>query len=546
MKTKRNQIILLLLTCLPTFLLFAQQFNPEVLARVDSIFHVQFSENEPGSAFAVIKKGKVVYKNTKGMANMEFRVRITDSTVFNIASNSKHMTTFLVLLMADEGKFSLEDDVRDHLPELAHLEHKITLKQLTNHTHGLPNVDELEQFKDLGDMTHATVLDMLFEIQTFNFNPGEDYVYSNTGYVLLSEIIARKGEKPFEVLLHEYLFSKLGMNSQAVGNFNQIVPNLADSYTQTSEGFQKNPVKSSTMGASGVHACLNDLIAWAKHFYNPKVGKPSYWKEMVKPTVLNSGKTIDYGMGLQFEKYKGIDIVFHGGGTASYRSYMLHVPEEQLSLVFLANEGSFSGLDVVYGSLEAILENLIQEETPTFETPLSQYEGTYQLNPGAYYTIFAEKDSLFWQSHGSNERLFLPRKNNNTFSFPVLPYTTLKFYDDRFDFRISDFNYPSPRITPPSLEIKDESLKKYVGIYQNKAHNVIYELAWEKEKLVAYIPGDIRIVLDPFSENSVYGKNSFFGRLVFSFNSENKVSGFILSRQNLTNIPFVKRCENAK
>ena len=546
MKTKRNQISLTILFFLPTVLLFAQQFNPKVLAKVDSIFNAQFRENAPGCAFAVLKDGAVVYKNTRGIANMEYYAPVTDTTVFNIASNSKHMTTFLALQMVDEGKFSLEDDVRDHLPELAHLEHKITLKQLTNHTQGLPNVDELAQFKGLGDMTHVAVLEMLFEIQTFNFKPGEDYVYSNTGYVLLSEIIARKGKKPFEVLLDEYLFVKLGMNSDAVGYFNQIVPNLADSYAQTPDGFQKNPLRSSTMGASGVHACLNDLIAWARHFYTPEVGKTSYWKEMVKPTVLNSGKTIDYGMGLQFENYKGIDIVFHGGGTVGYRSYILHVPGEALSFVFLANDGGFSGLNVVYKSLEVILSDSIKEEQSAFETPLTQYEGTYQLNPGAYYTIFAEKDSLFWKSHGSSERLFLPRQNDNMFTFSPIPYSKLTFYDDRFDLRIADFNYPSPRITQPSLEIKDASLKKYVGIYQNKAHDVIYELAWEKDKLVAYVPGDIRIVLDPFSENSVYGKNSFFGRLVFSFDSENKVSGFILSRQNLKNIPFVKRCENAK
>ena len=546
MKTKRNQISLTFLLFLPTILLFAQQFNSKVLAKVDSIFNAQFTKNGPGGAFAVLKDGAVVYKNTKGLANMEYYAPMTDTTVFNIASNSKHMTTFLALQMADEGKFSLEDDVRDHLPELAHLKHKITVKQLTNHTHGLPNVDELNQFKGKDRMTNSEILKMLFEIQTFNFKPGEHYVYSNTGYVLLSEIIARKGEKPFEVLLDEYLFGKLNMNSHAIGNFNQIMPYLADSYTQTKDGFQKNPLKLSTIGASGVHACLNDLIAWAKHFYNPQIGKPSYWKEMVKPTVLNSGKTIGYGMGLQFENFKGVDIVFHGGGTVGYRSYILHVPGEALSFVFLANDGGFSGLDVVYGSLEVILNDSIEEEQSTFETPLTQYEGTYELNPGAYYTIFAEKDSLFWKSHGSSERLFLPRKNNNAFTFSPIPYSKLTFYDDRFDLRIADFNYPSPRITPPSLEIKNESLKKYVGIYQNKAHDVIYELAWEKDKLVAYVPGDIRIVLDPFSENSVYGKNSFFGRLIFSFDSENKVSGFILSRQNLKNIPFVKRCENAK
>ena len=522
---------------------YSQTLSSEVLDKVDSIFTSHYNAKSPGGAFAIINKGEVVFKKTLGLANIEHQVPISDTTVFNIASNSKQLTTLLALILEEEGKLSFQDDIRIHLPELGSLPFNITIKQLTNHTHGLPNVDELAQLKGIDRITHDEVLNMLFNIKQFNFIPGDDYQYNNTGYVLLSEIIVRAGKKAFNEQLKEKIFDEFGMSdSQAVGDYNQVTYNKAYSYSSINRGFKNNPVKISTMGASGVYTSLDDLIKWAQNFTKTDNTYHNYFEKMQKPTVLSSGKMVEYGMGLQFESYKGIDIVFHGGGTESYRSYVLHAPKYGLSLVFLSNAGGFSGLDVIYTSLETILNDALEVDSKRiFETNhLPTYEGTYELHPGAYYSILTEKDSLFFQAYGTNEKMYLPRIGENTFDFPGLPYSKLIFYKNEFHLRFADFNYPAKRVTPPIEKELDIDLSEYVGSYKNTEHNSTYELVLIDNQLVVKHHAHGNIKLDIYSATSFYAINSFFGKIDFLFDKQSKVKGFNLSRQNITNLLFVK------
>ena len=176
---------------------------------------------------------------------------------------------------------SFGDDIRLYLPELKHLSHKISIEQLTNHTHGLPNVDELAALKGTNQLTHHEVVKMLLNIKQANFAPGDDYQYNNTGYVLLTEIIERIGDKSFNEQLNEKIFSVLGMNNtQAVGNYNEVIHNKAYSYQQLNDQYIKNPVQISTMGSSGLYTNIEDLALWAKNYYNTIVGKPEFYERM--------------------------------------------------------------------------------------------------------------------------------------------------------------------------------------------------------------------------------------------------------------------------
>jgi CubicO group peptidase (beta-lactamase class C family) len=302
--------------------------------KINSLFNTHYKSNTTGAAFAIIKDGETVYKNAIGLANVEYNIPITDSTAFNIASISKQFTTYLALLLEQEGKLSFNDDIKIYLPEFNHLPNKISIKDLTNHTHGLPNSYELAYLKEVlphGKMNNQQTLKMLLNIQQTNFNVGDKYEYSNTGYILLAEIIERIGKKPFKEQLQEKIFLPLGMNnSQAVDDVNNVIRNKAYSYRLVNNEYENHPVKLSTIGSSGINATINDMISWAKNYQNPTVGNKSFYDKMQQATQLNSGKKIDYGLGLQFGTYKGLDIVFHGGGTVAYRSYILHIPKHQL------------------------------------------------------------------------------------------------------------------------------------------------------------------------------------------------------------------------
>lgn len=541
MKSTIKLISLALVLAAQSFGLTAQNPSKEMLNKVDSIFSSHYMEKAPGGAFAVIKNGTVLLQKNIGLANIEYQVPIANKTVFNIASNSKQLTTLLALLLEEEGKLSFQDDIRKHLPALVELPHKVTIKQLTNHTHGLPNVDELARVKGTDRMTHDEVLKMLFNIKSFNFKPGDAHQYNNTGYVLLSHIIERVGRKPFEEQLKEKIFNKLGMNdSQAIGDYNKVIYNKAYSYSPKDEEQVYNPVKISTMGASGVYTTIDDLIKWSQNFLDTTNMFDKYLKKMQEPTVLNSGKVIEYGMGIQFENYKGVDIVFHGGGTESYRSYMVHAPKHHLSLVFVSNAGGFSGYDIIYSALEILLKEFIDHtERPYTPEDISVHEGTYELNPGTYYTVLVKKNELFIQVFGTTDEVMLPRSGPNSFEGPWA-FSTITFRQDGFDLRWVDFSYHAKRVSPPIATPPPIDLHEFTGIFKNEEHNNIYQIVVVDNKLIAKLPNDDAIALDFYSKTGLYAKNSDFGKIDFMFNSSGKVAGFKLSRQNLANLIFVK------
>jgi len=541
MKSSIKNILTGLLLITQSLCVYTQSLTNAMLEKVDSVFTSHYNDNVAAGAFAVIKNGDVVFRKTTGLANIEHRVPASGKTVFNIASNSKQLTALLALILEEEGKLSFQDDIRKYLPELKDLPHKITIKQLTNHTHGLPNVDELAQIKGINKMTHAEVLNMLFNIRQFNFIPGDAYQYSNTGYVLLSQIIERVGKKPYNEQLQQKIFSKLGMeDSKSVGDHTQVIHNKAYSYVPVADGYAKNPVKLNTMGSSGVYASLDDLIKWCQNFIKTDNPYQSHLKRMQAPTVLTSGKVIKYGMGIQFENYKGIDIVFHGGGTESYRSYILHVPKHQLSFVFLSNTGGIAGYDIVYSSLEILLHSFIGKEQPFSKTAdLTAYEGTYRLNPSLYLSVWAEKDSLYFGTYGTQEKTFLPQKSMHTFDF-VWPFSKLIFHRDGFDLRFVDFTYTARRVTPPILKNPDIDLRRYVGTYKNAEHESSFELVLVNGQLVVKHPIFNNVELTMYSGTVFYAQNSAFGEVAFYFDKDGNVEGCKLSRQNIHNLVFTK------
>jgi len=201
MKLLKQLIIILFLI---PFTIFSQQLelDKQSYQKIDSLFNSYHSKTEPSSTFRILQNGEIIYSNQIGLANLEHQIPITETTRFNIASNSKQFTTYLALLLEEEGKLSFNDDIREHLKELAHLPYKVTVKQLTNHTHGLPNIDELTEINgEINSMHNYKVLDILLKVKSINFKPSSRYQYNNTGYILLAEILERVSKKPFEELL---------------------------------------------------------------------------------------------------------------------------------------------------------------------------------------------------------------------------------------------------------------------------------------------------------------------------------------------------------
>lgn len=545
-----RHFFLITLISFQSILAFGQnkEINSLLLTKIDSLFHSHFKADKPGCAFAIIRDGKTIFKKVEGMANLEHGQSITDSTVFNIASVSKQFTTYLALLLEEEGKLSFQDDIRTHLPELNHLPYKITIKDLTNHTHGLANSYELASLKGIttfGQMNHEQTLKMLLNIKHPNYEVGDKYEYNNTGYILLSEIITRVANKSFKELLKQKIFLPLGMkHTEAIDDNAIVVAGKAYSYEIVGDQYQNLPLKLSSIGSSGIYSSLNDMILWANNYQRTKVGKPEFYRKMQEATILNSGQVIKYGMGLQFENYKGLDIVFHGGGTAAYRSYILHIPKHNLSFTLIANSNDFSGLDMVYRSIDILFKKFIKEENEVIvklsEEQLLKFNGTYEFQPGVYFKIMAKDDSLFFQSHGSLGWDYLPHLRNNTFTFPPIPYSHLTFHKDRFDFRVADFTYECLKTKMATPQLSKLNLADYKGFFKNNEHNIIFELEVLENQLILKRRDGIRLTLIPFSSSSFFSDQ--LGKLDFTYDKNGRVIEFKLSGQNFNNLIFYKEC----
>jgi CubicO group peptidase (beta-lactamase class C family) len=173
----------------------------------------------PGCAIGVVKDGKILYKKTSGLSNLDYRIPVTDSTVFNLASVSKQFTAYLVLLLEKEGKLSLNDTMQKYIPELNNYGHAITIRQLLHHTSGIPSNDNLRIFAGLSQEMPWDVedeFDMIQSYQKLNFKPNEERIYTNEGYYLLTRIVEKVTGKTFSQCMSEYVFNPLDMNTASI------------------------------------------------------------------------------------------------------------------------------------------------------------------------------------------------------------------------------------------------------------------------------------------------------------------------------------------
>ena len=527
---------------------FAQINQKDLIRRADSLIKTYDQNNAPGMAFAVIKDGKVIYKKTMGLANLENRTPVTDSTAFNIASVSKQFTAFFALLAERDGRLSLDDDIRTYLPELKHLRSKITIRQLANHTNGLPNISELKKLQGYGDefkVTNEEAVKTLLRIKNLNFDPGSQYQYNNTGFTLLAEILHRVYKKDFDVLLSEYVTGLLHMkNTMAIANPDNIIPNKAESYQQRGKAFFKLPIGQMVSGSSNIYTTLNDLCRWAVNFQEPILGSPAIYSTMKKNTVLTSGKIIEYGLGLQTERYKGLDIVFHGGGTVGYRTYIMHVPAQRFSVVMLGNKHGFEGLSIVYQLVDLFLKDqqtVVTRPQKMTYTPseLKEFEGVYKVNPGNYLEIAAQEKDLYVGTYGHKGKEQLQNMGDNKFNITSIPTASLTFMGRSAVLRIADFSYTAEKIIDLP-KANNMALKKLAGFYRNEEFNTIYELLVLNNKLVARHPLNGDIELFPLKPAGFYSTTEYFGQIDFKYDKNNEVTEFMLSGANILNIKFKK------
>lgn len=394
--------------------------------RADQLMDAWYDKEHPGAAIAVLKDGRIIYQRTIGLANLENAVPISERTPFELGSVSKQFTGFAIAMLITQGRLSREDDARQYLPELSGLGTAITIGQLLDHTSGLRDWDAGLAIAGLTPehgMTVQTVLDFVARQRSLNFPPGSEQVYSNTGYVLLGEIIARVTGQKADVWMAENLFGPLGMGDSRFNlNPGAVIPVKALSYEGRSPAVQLTSSMTSAVGGSAsVVSSLADLMLWLANLDEGRVGGISVLDLLAKPALLPDGRSTDYTFGLWHRDHRGLRSIEHLGLVTGFRTRLARFPDQQAAILFLSNDGDDAG----YARSERIEEQFLpvnarpEQEVPTDEPPalanelppanLKDYIGTYwsdELATG--YAIGLNGDTLV-ASHPINGLSLLRR-----------------------------------------------------------------------------------------------------------------------------------------
>ncbi len=320
-----------------------------VVARIDRAFTTSGGPDAPGCAVGAARRGETVLTRAYGLANLEYGVPNTPETIFESGSVAKQFTAAAVMLLASEGRLSLDDDVRTLLPEVPDFGkgRTIRIRNLLTHTSGLRDQWGLLQLKGSppGTQVHSLpmILDLVSRQTSLNFDPGAEYLYSNTGYALAAIIVQRASGMPLARFSAERFFTPLGMTHTAWrDDYTRIVKGRATAYDRDAGVFHTDMPFTNVYGNGGLLTTVGDLLKWNAFLDAPAAaqGGPALVRAMETPMTLTSGRRITYALGLTIRTDDGVREVSHGGSTAGYRTWLARYPGEGVSIAVLCNDGT--------------------------------------------------------------------------------------------------------------------------------------------------------------------------------------------------------------
>ena len=367
-------------------------------AKVDQVFAEWDKPDTPGAALSVIRDGEIIYKRGYGMANLEYDIPIAPTTIFDIASVSKQFAGFAIAMLLHEGKLSLDDDIRMHLPDVPDFGKKITIRHLVHHTSGLRDwVQSLViaggQMDDVISFKH--ILKMVRRQKELNFEPGTAFLYSNTGYNLLAEIVEKITGDSFREWTDANIFKPLAMtNTHFHDDHEKIVKNRAYSYLPVKDNGYKNAVNNLTaLGSSSLYSTAEDLSKWILNFDDAQIGGQAVIEQMHQRGVLNDGEQISYAFGLDIGEYRALQTVGHGGSWRGFRSHLIRFPAQKFGIVILCNLDNFNPLNLARKIADIYLSDVLAPKAPEPDKQPSERTETEPLTPeqlsefeGDYYT----------------------------------------------------------------------------------------------------------------------------------------------------------------
>jgi CubicO group peptidase (beta-lactamase class C family) len=510
---------------------------------VDRIFAAYDQPGSPGCALGVIRDGTFLYRKGYGAASLELGVPLSSQSVFYMGSVSKQFTAASVVLAAEQGFLSLDDDVRKYIPELPDYGQPVTVRQMLHHTSGLR--DELGLLALSGrsalDLhSKQELIDLVARQKALNYKPGDEYLYSNTNYFLLAEVVQRATKQRFSEFAAKSIFQPLGMvHTRFYDDHTLVVPGRVPAYEPGTNGrFLVNwSTNFEKVGDGGLMSSVDDLLLWDRNFYQNNLGKGTLLRQMYTRGVLNSGKKISYALGLDLSTYRGLPIVEHDGALFGYRTGILRFPEQRFTVVCLCNLSTADPGGLSRKVADGYLRDQLAPRKPPATSAASDagpFAGKY-LDRRVHSVVSFSVSGGTLVAWGAN----LTQVASNRFEVSGGGIVTFDSSSGTMKATVDangEVIFAGDRIE--QLHLNDAALAPYVGAYRSAELDATYKLSVERGGLM------LRNGWNPPLELDAIGSEEFdsgdLGTLVFHRDSNGGVSGLSVFQGRIRDVSFEK------
>jgi CubicO group peptidase (beta-lactamase class C family) len=546
-------------------------------AEVDKLFAEWDKPDSPGCAVGVIQDGEFIYGNGYGMANLDYNIPMTPQSVVYIASTSKQFTAACIALLIHRGELGYEDDIRKYFPEIPDYGTLIKVKHLVHHTSGVRDYLGLMSLAGLSFQDYfnnESALEWIVKQKALNFTPGDEYTYSNSGYVLMAELVQRVSGKTLREYADENIFQPLGMKAS---HFNDdrslVVKNRVISYQPIEEdeeatevdeekaektedkkevtGYKRLLKNFDAVGDGDLLTTVEDLFRWDQNFYHHTVGGDGFIDLILTRGKLNDGEELDYAFGLTHGEYKGLKTVSHGGGMLGFRTEMIRFPEQKFTAICLSNLATFNP----NGYCKKIADIFISDhykEKPSDDasaeqkeakaisldpTILEAYTGKYRLDIGPVVNIIKEDDQLNAEIPGQPKMKLMPL-SETSFMNEKTGAEMIFQKDEKGEFTQIVIKVGGMEIKAEKIEIKSasaEQLQEYVGDYYSSELDTAYKLSLEEKILYVTVRKNPSVPLE-MTDKDTFAAAQF--TINFKRDSQNRIIGFSLDAGRVKNLEF--------
>lgn len=534
----------LLAFAIPLQPLFAH--GQDISQEVDQVFAAYSQERTPGCSLGVIRNGSFAYRKSYGAASLELGVPLSSQSVFYVGSVSKQFTAASVILAAEQGLLSLDDNVKKYIPELPDYGHTITLRQMLHQTSGFRDFFDLLYFsgRDVSESNSPSEILKLIERQRgLNNVPGTEWVYSNTNYFLLGIVVQRATKKTLAAYAAEKIFRPLGMmHTRFYDDASVVLPGRVAAYDpgQNGQFVVDWSTTYSVVGGGGLMTTVDDLLRWDDNFYSNQLGKGTLVKELETPGTLNDGKETVYGMGLISGNYRGLPIMEHNGSLFGYRADILRFPDQKFTVVCLCN---VSDADPE-GKSRKVADVYLRDQMQSNSVPMlasdknladpTPFAGQYLDSRSRTIYSFTVSDGHL-RGWGSDLR----RKNAN--QFYDLFGDVIIFDGSKDSMKVSlDMNgetyFAGKRLS--EVHLGDSVLGDFTGDYKSPELESAIQLSVEHGGLIFRNGSNPPVTLTPIASNEFKAGTSF--SIVFHRDEHGRVSALNVFAPSARGIEFAR------